>query len=185
MLDGSVKTVMVDDSKTVGELLVTICSRIGERSHAKLLDVALFLITCLFFFHPLWVSQQFWTYHNTLTLAQSQESVFIFLIRKPASWYCKHLSISLSHKWELLFPFQNKMNSQIENNVFWNLMVQAPTHDWKILSKHHLHYLLKTHGDSLYNHIRHCPPPCFSSSPQRTSLSPFCWVGQNVCLVFW
>ncbi|XP_020949993.1 talin-2 isoform X5 [Sus scrofa] len=28
MLDGSVKTVMVDDSKTVGELLVTICSRI-------------------------------------------------------------------------------------------------------------------------------------------------------------
>lgn len=31
MLDGSVKTVMVDDSKTVGELLVTICSRIGEQ----------------------------------------------------------------------------------------------------------------------------------------------------------
>lgn len=29
MLDGAVKTVMVDDSKTVGELLVTICSRIG------------------------------------------------------------------------------------------------------------------------------------------------------------
>lgn len=30
MLDGSVKTVMVDDFKTVGELLVTICSRIGK-----------------------------------------------------------------------------------------------------------------------------------------------------------
>uniref|UniRef100_A0A4W4GGP5 FERM domain-containing protein n=1 Tax=Electrophorus electricus TaxID=8005 RepID=A0A4W4GGP5_ELEEL len=29
MLDGAVKTVMVDDSKTVGELLITICSRIG------------------------------------------------------------------------------------------------------------------------------------------------------------
>lgn len=29
MLDGAVKTIMVDDSKTVGELLVTICSRIG------------------------------------------------------------------------------------------------------------------------------------------------------------
>ncbi|XP_049329638.1 talin-2a [Astyanax mexicanus] len=29
MLDGAVKTVMVDDSKTVGELLLTICSRIG------------------------------------------------------------------------------------------------------------------------------------------------------------
>lgn len=29
MLDGTIKTVMVDDSKTVGELLVTICSRIG------------------------------------------------------------------------------------------------------------------------------------------------------------
>lgn len=29
MLDGAVKTVMVDDSKAVGELLVTICSRIG------------------------------------------------------------------------------------------------------------------------------------------------------------
>ncbi|CAG5958004.1 unnamed protein product [Menidia menidia] len=28
MLDGAVKTIMVDDSKTVGELLVTICSRI-------------------------------------------------------------------------------------------------------------------------------------------------------------
>ena len=30
MLDGAVKTIMVDDSKTVGELLVTICSRIGN-----------------------------------------------------------------------------------------------------------------------------------------------------------
>ena len=30
MLDGAVKTITVDDSKTVGELLVTICSRIGE-----------------------------------------------------------------------------------------------------------------------------------------------------------
>lgn len=29
MLDGAIKTIMVDDSKTVGELLVTICSRIG------------------------------------------------------------------------------------------------------------------------------------------------------------
>lgn len=29
MLDGTIKTIMVDDSKTVGELLVTICSRIG------------------------------------------------------------------------------------------------------------------------------------------------------------
>lgn len=29
MLDGAVKTIMVDDSKAVGELLVTICSRIG------------------------------------------------------------------------------------------------------------------------------------------------------------
>lgn len=31
MLDGAIKTIMVDDSKTVGELLVTICSRIGTR----------------------------------------------------------------------------------------------------------------------------------------------------------
>lgn len=30
MLDGAIKTIMVDDSKTVGELLVTICSRIGK-----------------------------------------------------------------------------------------------------------------------------------------------------------
>lgn len=29
MLDGAIKTILVDDSKTVGELLVTICSRIG------------------------------------------------------------------------------------------------------------------------------------------------------------
>lgn len=31
MLDGAIKTILVDDSKTVGELLVTICSRIGAR----------------------------------------------------------------------------------------------------------------------------------------------------------
>lgn len=31
MLDGAIKTIMVDDSKTVGELLVTICSRIGTQ----------------------------------------------------------------------------------------------------------------------------------------------------------
>lgn len=36
MLDGAVKTVMVDDSKTVGELLVTICSRIGEHLSSPL-----------------------------------------------------------------------------------------------------------------------------------------------------
>lgn len=30
MLDGAIKTIMLDDSKTVGELLVTICSRIGS-----------------------------------------------------------------------------------------------------------------------------------------------------------
>lgn len=31
MLDGTVKTVMVDDSKTVTDMLMTICARIGER----------------------------------------------------------------------------------------------------------------------------------------------------------
>lgn len=51
MLDGSVKTVMVDDSKTVGELLVTICSRIGEHSRAKV-PVFILFITHLFFFLP-------------------------------------------------------------------------------------------------------------------------------------
>ncbi|XP_076984209.1 talin-2 [Tamandua tetradactyla] len=35
MLDGSVKTVMVDDSKMVGELLVTICSRIGITNYEE------------------------------------------------------------------------------------------------------------------------------------------------------
>ena len=35
MLDGAVKTIMVDDSKTVGELLVTICSRIGNDTLAS------------------------------------------------------------------------------------------------------------------------------------------------------
>lgn len=35
MLDGAVKTIMVDDSKTVGELLVTICSRIGIQLLSK------------------------------------------------------------------------------------------------------------------------------------------------------
>uniref|UniRef100_A0A672PCY1 Talin-2-like n=1 Tax=Sinocyclocheilus grahami TaxID=75366 RepID=A0A672PCY1_SINGR len=40
MLDGAVKTIMVDDSKTVGELLVTICSRIGQQCfcHINWLD---------------------------------------------------------------------------------------------------------------------------------------------------
>lgn len=40
MLDGAVKTVMVDDSKTVGELLVTICSRIGTSCHSLSFFVA-------------------------------------------------------------------------------------------------------------------------------------------------
>ncbi|KAK7913654.1 hypothetical protein WMY93_013865 [Mugilogobius chulae] len=35
MLDGAIKTVMVDDSKTVGELLVTICSRIGITNYEE------------------------------------------------------------------------------------------------------------------------------------------------------
>lgn len=30
MLDGTVKTVMVDDSKIVSDMLMTICARIGE-----------------------------------------------------------------------------------------------------------------------------------------------------------
>ncbi|KAM4618965.1 LOW QUALITY PROTEIN: talin-2 [Polymixia lowei] len=35
MLDGAVKTIMVDDSKTIGELLVTICSRIGITNYEE------------------------------------------------------------------------------------------------------------------------------------------------------
>ncbi|GCC33394.1 hypothetical protein chiPu_0011863 [Chiloscyllium punctatum] len=35
MLDGAVKTVMIDDSKTVGELLVPICSRIGITNYEE------------------------------------------------------------------------------------------------------------------------------------------------------
>lgn len=34
MLDGTVKTVMVDDSKNVTDMLMTICARIGERRGA-------------------------------------------------------------------------------------------------------------------------------------------------------
>lgn len=30
MLDGTVKTIMVDDSKTVTDMLMTICARIGK-----------------------------------------------------------------------------------------------------------------------------------------------------------
>ena len=30
MLDGTVKTVMVDDSKIVSDMLMTICARIGQ-----------------------------------------------------------------------------------------------------------------------------------------------------------
>lgn len=32
MLDGTVKTVMVDDSKIVSDMLMTICARIGEHT---------------------------------------------------------------------------------------------------------------------------------------------------------
>lgn len=32
MLDGTVKTIMVDDSKTVTDMLMTICARIGKGS---------------------------------------------------------------------------------------------------------------------------------------------------------
>ncbi|XP_056272061.1 talin-2-like isoform X2 [Pseudoliparis swirei] len=35
MMDGAVKTIMVDDSKTVGEMLVTICSRIGITNYEE------------------------------------------------------------------------------------------------------------------------------------------------------
>ncbi|XP_072292108.1 talin-2 isoform X2 [Eucyclogobius newberryi] len=35
MLDGAIKTIMVDDSKTIGELLVTICSRIGITNYEE------------------------------------------------------------------------------------------------------------------------------------------------------
>lgn len=33
MLDGTVKTIMVDDSKTVTDMLMTICARIGITNH--------------------------------------------------------------------------------------------------------------------------------------------------------
>lgn len=36
MLDGTVKTVMVDDSKIVSDMLMTICARIGQLCHSQL-----------------------------------------------------------------------------------------------------------------------------------------------------
>lgn len=38
MLDGTVKTVMVDDSKTVTDILMTICARIGEQTEEGWVD---------------------------------------------------------------------------------------------------------------------------------------------------
>lgn len=35
MLDGTVKTIMVDDSKTVTDMLMTICARIGKGLRAQ------------------------------------------------------------------------------------------------------------------------------------------------------
>lgn len=35
MLDGTVKTIMVDDSKTVTDMLMTICARIGKRAEGS------------------------------------------------------------------------------------------------------------------------------------------------------
>lgn len=37
MLDGTVKTVMVDDSKIVSDMLMTICARIGQLCHTQLM----------------------------------------------------------------------------------------------------------------------------------------------------
>lgn len=46
MLDGAIKTIMVDDSKTVGELLVTICSRIGVELTLATLTLTLLFYCC-------------------------------------------------------------------------------------------------------------------------------------------
>lgn len=44
MLDGTVKTVMVDDSKIVSDMLMTICARIGQLSlHLHSLPIGWFL----------------------------------------------------------------------------------------------------------------------------------------------
>lgn len=53
MLDGSVKTVMVDDSKTVGELLVTICSRIGKIVGPTCLRIWFSAVLCILIFRIL------------------------------------------------------------------------------------------------------------------------------------
>lgn len=59
MLDGAVKTIMVDDSKTVGELLVTICSRIGTSYLCFLmLPILSVLQICWIWAEPLWTRTQ-------------------------------------------------------------------------------------------------------------------------------
>lgn len=59
MLDGAVKTIMVDDSKTVGELLVTICSRIGTSYLCFLvLPILSVLQICWICAEPLWTHTQ-------------------------------------------------------------------------------------------------------------------------------
>lgn len=50
MLDGTVKTVMVDDSKIVSDMLMTICARIGELYHHT------HLIHLADFFFSLWLT---------------------------------------------------------------------------------------------------------------------------------
>lgn len=35
MLDGAVKTVMVDESQPVGEIMVVVCSKIGISNHEE------------------------------------------------------------------------------------------------------------------------------------------------------
>lgn len=57
MLDGAVKTIMVDDSKTVGELLVTICSRIGTWFLLLVLAPCLVIFVC-------WVHTGFPNFRN-------------------------------------------------------------------------------------------------------------------------
>lgn len=126
MLDGSVKTVMVDDSKTVGELLVTICSRIGKGTHAELLDFVLFLIICLFFFSTPFGYLGNFEYIVTHWLWPSPKRVCSF------SWFANPLTgvvNTWTSHWVTSESFYFKNNRSFQLKVmFQNHIIQSPAH---------------------------------------------------------
>lgn len=110
MLDGSVKTVMVDDSKTVGELLVTICSRIG-----KILGP-----TCLRSCFQLYLRFDFYG-----VICITDQKLLAYMLK-----YLNLLSVKIyqTHLWYLFSRFYGSLQSQLISLNFNIQQVKAQSY---------------------------------------------------------